>query len=346
MSSLGSEHGPRRYGTREGARVSLWLLCLLGLLLVATFMGPVLGPSETWQALLHPADNPLATSIVLHLRLPRLLVAVLIGAALGASGAALQGLFRNPLADPAILGVSPTAAFFCQLVLFLAGASLALWTLPMAACFGALVATAFLAFLLRPRAFSNRDLLLLGGIALGQVMGAASALLLSLSVADHSRSQRLMTWILGNLDGRTWPQVVLGVLPVATGISLLVRESRALDALALGPATATSLGVDIRRTERTVTLWASVLSGLTVALGGIIGFVGLLAPHFVRGFGSSRHRRVLVESALCGACLLVFSDMVARRILAPIELPVGVVTGTLGAPVFAAILWRRFRGTS
>ncbi len=331
---------------RARARVILWLVCLVALLLVATFVGPVMGPSETWQALVNPAAHPLAASIVLDLRLPRLLVAVLIGAALGASGAALQGLFRNPLADPAILGVSPTSAFFCQLVLFLAGAKLALWTLPLAACFGALIATLFLAFLLRPRAFSNRDLLLLGGIALGQVMGAASALLLSLSIADHSRAQRLMTWILGSLDGKTWPQVIVGVLPVTLGIAFLVRESRALDALALGPATATSLGVDIRRTERTVTLWASVLSGLTVALGGIIGFVGLLAPHLVRGFGSAGHRRVLVESALGGACLLVFADAVGRRLLAPIELPVGVVTGTLGAPVFAALLWRRFRGQS
>lgn len=346
MSSHEDRSTRRESSVQSAGRLGLWSLCLCALILIGALVGPVLGPAETFRALLRPAESPLAVSIVLHLRLPRLLIAVLIGAALGASGAALQGLFRNPLADPAILGVSPTAAFFCQLVLFLGGASVALWALPLAACLGALLATAFLAFLLRPRAFSNRDLLLLGGIALGQIMGAASALLLSLSVADHSRAQRMILWILGNLDGKTWSQVVLGVLPVVTGIGFLLRESRALDAMTLGPATAASLGVDIRRTEQTITLWASVLSGLTVALGGIIGFVGLLAPHLVRGFGSARHRRVLLESALCGACLLVFADAVARRVLAPVELPVGVVTGTLGAPVFAALLWRRIRGRS
>lgn len=325
-------------------RIALWTVALLFLLVLGTFVGAALGPEASWQALVAPDAHRLAAKVVLHLRLPRLLTAALIGAALGASGAALQGLFRNPLADPAILGVSPAAAFFCQLALFLGGVSLSLWTLPLAACIGALLATLFLAFLLRPRAHGRRDLLLLGGIALGQVMGALSALLLSLSVADHSRAQRLMTWILGNLDGKTWSQVVLGVLPVTVGVSLLVRESRALDALALGPATAASLGVDIRRTERTITLWASVLSGLTVALGGIIGFVGLLAPHFVRGLGSAGHRRVLLESAFAGACLLVLADTLGRALLAPVELPVGVVTGTLGAPLFAALLWRRLQG--
>lgn len=325
-------------------RAALWIGCLFVLLVLGAFVGPVLGPGDSLAALFEPEAHPLAAKIVLHLRLPRLLIAALIGAALGASGAALQGLFRNPLADPAILGVSPTAAFFCQLVLFLAGAGLSVWILPLAAAVGALLATLFLVFLLRPRAHGSRDLLLLGGIALGQVMGALSALLLSLSVADHSRAQRLMTWILGSLDGKTWSQVVLGVLPVTVGVGLLVRESRALDALALGPATAASLGVDVRHTERTITLWASVLSGITVALGGIVGFVGLLAPHLVRSLGGAGHRRVLVESAFAGACLLVLADALGRTVLAPTELPVGVVTGTLGAPLFAALLWRRVRG--
>lgn len=327
-------------------RLLSWLAGLSALVILATLVGPVLGPTETLRELIRGSPDSLVRSIVLDMRLPRALVAALIGAALGASGAALQGLFRNPLADPAILGVSPTAAFFCQLVLFLFGAASALFTLPLAACFGALLSTLLLTFLLRPRSFSNRDLLLLAGIALGQVMGAASALLLSLSVSDHSRAQRLLLWILGNLDGKTWAQVALGFLPVTIGVISLLRTGPALDALTFGAATATSLGVDIRRTERTVALWASILSGLTVALGGIIGFVGLLAPHFIRSFGSSRHQRVITESALCGACLLVGADALARRVLAPVELPVGVITGTLGAPVFAFLLWRRFRGAS
>lgn len=328
------------------SRLLSWLAGLSALVLLAALVGPVLGPVETLRELSVGAPDSLVRSIVFDMRLPRALVAALIGAALGASGAALQGLFRNPLADPAILGVSPTAAFFCQLVLFLFGATGALFTLPLAACCGALVSTALLIFLLRPRSLSNRDLLLLAGIALGQVMGAASALLLSLSVSDHSRAQRLLLWILGNLDGKTWAQVALGLLPVVIGVTSLLRAGPALDALTFGAATATSLGVNIRRTERTVALWASVLSGLTVALGGIIGFVGLLAPHFVRSFGSARHTRVIAESALCGACLLVAADALARRVLAPVELPVGVITGTMGAPVFAFLLWRRFRGPS
>jgi iron complex transport system permease protein len=322
---------------------ALWSGALVLLVVTSLLIGPVLGPAESLAALVDPERHPLRISILLHIRLPRIFVTILVGAALGAAGGALQGLFRNPLADPAILGVSPTAALACQGVLFWGGATLSVWTLPTAACVGAILATSFLALLLGPKSASGRDLLLLGGIALSQVMSAMSALLLSLSVADYSRAQRLLAWMLGNLEGKSWGQVGISLMPVALGISMLTRQGRALDALTLGNATASSLGVDIHRTEKIVTLWSAVLSGITVALAGIVGFVGLLAPHFVRALGSSRHERVVPKSAYCGACLLVFADLVARSVIAPVELPVGVVTGALGAPLFAYLLYRRVR---
>ncbi len=319
------------------ALVALLPIVVLG----ALAFGPVLSLAESLRGVLGTSDDPLHISVVRHVRLPRVLVAAIVGGALGAAGATLQGLFRNPLADPSVLGVSGSAALAAQLAIFLGWATLLPVLLPLSAILGALIATAFLANLLGRSRGSARELLLLAGVALTQLAAAGSSLVVSLSIADYSRAQRMMAWMLGSLDGRTWTHVAWGALPLVLLTWFLHRQARDLDALALGEATALSLGVDVPRLERRVILGAAILSGLSVAVAGIVGFVGLVVPHLVRRISGSSHRTLIVQSALLGATFLVVSDALARRILAPAELPVGVITSALGAPWFAFLLLRR-----
>lgn len=325
-------------------RWTIAFAALLPLAIVAALsFGPVLSLGESLRGMLGTSLDPIHVSIVRHVRLPRVLVAAIVGGALGTAGAALQGLFRNPLADPSVLGVSGSAALAAQLAIFFGWATLVPVLLPVSAVVGALVATAFLARLLAHSRGSARELLLLAGVALTQLTAAGSSLVVSLSVADYSRAQRMMAWMLGSLDGRTWTHVAWGTGPLVFLTWFLHRRARELDALALGEATALSLGVDVPRLERRVILSAAILSGLSVAVAGIVGFVGLVVPHLVRRISGSSYRTLLVQSALLGALFLVASDALARRILAPAELPVGVVTSALGAPWFAFLLLRRLR---
>ncbi|MBM4363260.1 MAG: iron ABC transporter permease [Deltaproteobacteria bacterium] len=323
-------------------RGTLVLTALLPIaLLAALALGPVLTVGESLAGLFGTGDDSTHVAIVRHVRLPRILVASIVGGALGAAGAALQGLFRNPLADPSVLGVSGSAALVAQLAIFFGWATLVPLAIPVAAVIGALLATLLLARLLARARGSARELLLLAGVALTQLAAAGSALVVSLSVADYSRAQRMMAWLLGSLDGRTWTHVLWGAGPLVLLTFVLHRKARELDALALGEATALSLGVDVPRLERQVILSAAVLSGLSVAVAGIVGFVGLVVPHLVRRLSGASHRTVLVQSALLGSLFLVASDALARRLLAPAELPVGVVTSAIGAPWFAFLLFRR-----
>lgn len=287
-----------------------------------------------------------ARVVLLEVRLPRVLVAFLVGSALAVSGAALQGLFRNPLADPSVLGVSASAALGAQAVIFFGWSARHPFFVPLAATLGALGAMLVLLGLVRQSGPAALELLVLGGLALGQVAVAASALLLSLSITDYSLARRMLQWMLGSLDGRTWMHVAWGLGPVAVGVAWLVSQARELDAAALGDVTALSLGVDVRRVRRSVILATSLLSGLAVAMAGIVSFVGLLVPHLLRRAVGARHRVLLPASALGGGILLVIADLLARRTIAPFELQIGVVTAALGAPWFVVLLQQRVREVS
>jgi iron complex transport system permease protein len=281
--------------------------------------------------------------VLLQVRLPRVLVALLVGAALGASGAALQGLFRNPLADPSLLGVSVCAALLAQVVIFLGLASALPVLIPLSATVGAGLATWILVRLVKKSGSGGLELILLGGVALAQVAGAASALLLSLAVTDWTRAQQLLRWMLGSLDGRTWMHVFWGLGPVTAGLLLLMREANSLDRLSLGEVTARSLGVDVERVQRRVILCTALLSGSSVAMGGVVGFVGLLVPHALRPLLGAGSSLLIMGSVLGGGLLVVLCDLLSRIVLAPAELQLGVITAALGAPWFALLLRSRFR---
>lgn len=287
--------------------------------------------------------DAVASVLFFHVRLPRTLTALLVGAALGGSGAALQGLFRNPLADPSILGVSGFAATAAQLTIFLGWASVAPWVLPIAASLGALVAVALLLKLLGSARYGSVELLILGGAALGQVAVAASALVTSLALRDFTTAQRLLAWMLGSLDGRTWMHVLWGIGPVFVGLVWLWRRARMLDGLSLGEVTAHSLGVNVAPIRREIVIASAILCGVSVAIGGIVGFVGLMAPHLCRRLGATNHAQLIVQSALCGGLFVVGADWLSRVLIAPAEIQIGVLTAALGAPWFLFILKARLQ---
>jgi iron complex transport system permease protein len=318
----------------------------LGLILgmLAVFVGSCLwgGAGFAWPGL-HARSDGLASLLVLQVRLPRALTALLVGSALGASGAALQGLFRNPLADPSILGVSGFAACAAQLTIFLGWAGRYPWALPIAAALGALAAMGLLLRLLGAARYGTLELLILGGVALGQVALALSALVTSLALRDFTTAQRLLAWMLGSLDGRTWMHVLWGLGPIIACVGWLVFRARALDGLCLGDATAHSLGVDVVPLRREIVVAAAILSGVSVAIGGVVGFVGLMAPHFARRCGAQNHAQVVSLSALLGALFVLGADWLSRVLIAPAEIQIGVLTAALGAPWFVLILRARFR---
>lgn len=328
----------------RGALLWLSLLSLGALALSLAFGSSSLPFSRLAQSLVGSTpDDAWLRSIVVDVRLPRALVAYLVGAALAASGCALQGLFRNPLADPSVLGVSASAALASQVVIFSGLSSALPWTVPVSATIGAAVATLCLVGVIGGLRRGALETLVLGGIALGNMALAASSLLVSLALRDFTVASRLLQWTLGSLEGRTFMHVLWGAGPVVCGILWLSARSRELDALLLGEVTATSLGVDVARVRRDVILATALLTGASVAMGGIVSFVGLLVPHLLKDRVDERHRARIPACALLGGILVVVADVLARRLIAPAELQIGVLTAALGAPWFMTLVYRRLR---
>ncbi|HKY37394.1 MAG TPA: iron ABC transporter permease [Polyangiaceae bacterium] len=280
--------------------------------------------------------------VFVAIRLPRALLAVLTGAGLGAAGAAMQGLFRNPLADPGLMGVTAGASLATALMIVVVGgaaqvsSTLGLLLLPCAAFTGALGAT-FLIWSFAQRAGAVRlTTLLLAGIAVNAVAFAGVGFLTF--IASDAQLRELTSWNLGSLNGATWRGVAVSAPFVLLSVLGLPRLARALNALALGEEDASYLGIDVERTKRVVLVLVSLGTGATVAFTGAIGFVGLVVPHLVRLAIGPDHRTLLPGSALLGAIVLTLADTVGRVVAAPSELPVGVVTALLGAPFFLWLL--------
>ncbi len=285
--------------------------------------------------------DPAAHYILLTLRVPRAVVAGAVGAGLAVAGAAMQGLFRNPLADPGLVGVSGGAALGAAVALALdlqIPGVRPIFVQPVLAFAGGLAATLVVYRLAHVRGQTSVVGLLLAGIAVGALAGAAIGLLGFLG--DDRQLRDLSLWLLGGLGGATREISAIIVPTVAVAGWALWRRARDLDALMLGESEAFHLGVDVERLRRRVIVEVSLAVGVCVAFTGMIGFVGLLVPHLLRGIVGPRHRVLLPAAALGGAVLLLWADAVARTVIAPAELPVGILTAMLGAPVFLAMLAR------
>lgn len=300
-----------------------------------------------WRGLSGRASSlgPLEHTILFSIRLPRALGALLVGAVLGVCGAGMQGLFRNPLADPGLIGVTGGAAFGAVLhVKFaataFAGVSILLGqlTLPVFALAGALAATAFMH---RASVVEGRvvvALMLLAGVGINALAGAGTGLVLFF--ADDDQLRQFTFWTLGSLGQVTWSRLAAALPFVLPALVLIPRHARSLNALLLGEAEAGHLGVDLARLKRTLVFATAAGVGAAVSISGGIGFIGLVVPHLVRQLFGPDHRWLVPGSAVLGAALLLGADLLARTIAAPAELPVGIITAALGAPVFFSLLQR------
>ncbi|GGF77758.1 hemin ABC transporter permease [Azorhizobium oxalatiphilum] len=321
----------------------------------ALAIGPVsIGPGRVLAILAQAFDAPMEEAgralrermVVLDIRLPRAVLGLLTGAGTAMAGAVMQGVFRNPLADPGLVGVSPGAALAAVAFIVLGMPLFAVLPdviqplgLPLAAFAGSLVTTMLIARLAMRGGSMSVATLLFAGLALGALASAGTGLLVFISTEQQSRE--FVFWTLGSLGGATWPKVAL-VAPFVT--ALLVGApflARGLDALALGEAEAFHVGVPVERLKRWSIIAVAAGVGACVAAAGVVGFVGLIVPHLVRMWLGPGHRVLLPASALLGAAVLLAADICARMLAAPAELPLGVVTALVGAPFFLWLLLRR-----
>ncbi|MFT3759819.1 FecCD family ABC transporter permease [Thauera sp.] len=325
----------------------LLALALLALALVSLGIGPVqLALTEVAAALLPVGDGASEAlarqhAIVAEIRLPRVLLAILVGASLGMSGAALQGLLRNPLAEPGLLGISSSASLGAVLCLYFGLAQLTPWLLPAAAMSCAGLATLVLYRIAR-RGTGNLTLIL-AGVALSSLAGALTSLAINLA-PNPTDVQDIVLWLLGSLADRSFDDIRLCLPFVLAGLALLAACGRDLDALSVGEDEAASMGVNLARLRAQVVVGTALCVGASVAVTGAIGFVGLVVPHMLRRAVGYHPARLLVSSALGGAVLLLAADVVLRLVSGGFELMLGVVTALIGAPFFFVLVLRERLG--
>ena len=334
------------------ARAIILGLVLLYLLLFLTSLGSGASDTSLWTAFSRwlggGTDSlPLRDRVVIwDIRLPRVVLGSLIGASLAVSGAVMQGLFRNPLADPGIVGVGPGAGLGAITVIVLGNTVLepvigifGIYALPLAAFFGGIVSTLLLYRVATRRGQTSIATMLLAGIALGALAGALSGILVY--AADDQELRDLTFWGLGSLAGASWAKIWAAGPIILAALAAAPFLARGLDAMVLGEASANHLGIRVQRVKNCAILTVAAATGASVAVAGGIGFVGIVVPHLLRLTIGPEHRYLLPASALLGACLLLVSDATSRMVVAPAELPIGIVTATLGAPFFLWILLRQ-----
>ncbi|MFF0515566.1 FecCD family ABC transporter permease [Streptomyces sp. NPDC004250] len=345
---------PVREAGREPRNIPVpWLLAALAVTLVLALTAAVSWGSsgvpfvDVWSTVLHrltggeprPGTQDL---IVWQLRVPRALLAALVGAGLGIVGTAVQALVRNPLADPYLLGISNGASLGAVAAIVLGASTGGLFGLGVsgAAFLGALVSFGLVWAVARRGGGFSPLKLVLAGVAIGQFLSGFTSYLV-LRVGDEQQTQGVLFWLLGSLGGAQWSTLALPAGAVLLGLVALQARARGLNALLLGDETAAGLGVDVAVLRKELFVVTSVLTGVLVSVSGAIGFVGLMVPHLCRLVIGGDHRRLLPVSAVTGAVLLVVVDIVCRTALPSTELPVGVVTAFVGAPVLLFLLDRR-----
>ena len=322
-------------------RTTLSLWALAALLTVMTLMATGFGALRLPVSLLWSGSDEALRQIWLTIRLPRVLLALTIGGSLALSGCVMQGLFRNPLADPGLLGISSGAALAVALwvVLPLSLPALAMLYAPMLAAFlGALAATVAI-FILSQQRNSSLSRLLLVGIAINALCGAAVGVLSWIS--NDAQLRQLSLWGMGSLGQAQWSTLLAVTSLMLPTLFIIWRLAGALNLLQLGEEDAHYLGVDVATVQRILLLCSALLVAAAVAVSGVIGFVGLVVPHLIRLWLGADHRAVIPGSSLAGALLLLVADTVARTLVAPAEMPVGLLTSMLGAPWFLWLIFRR-----
>lgn len=329
--------------------ITILLVMAVLTILLATGLGPVsVSPGTTARILLSEipilGDNIAVTwetldyNIVMGLRLPRVCLGMVVGASLAVCGVTMQALVRNNLADPFILGVSSGAAAFATLsMLFGAFAFLGTYALSLSAFIGSAITIIFVYVISRVRGRINITQLLLSGVAVSMIMDGVTSII-KLGAPNALGLHNAEFWMSGSLAGAKWAYLKLPLLVLVVCMIFLMMNYRGLNLLLLGDESAGALGVNVRRLQKALILIASLMAGVTIAVSGSIGFVGLMVPHFTRMLVGGDHKKVLPLSALLGGILVVWVDVAARMIIAPEELPVGILTAVIGGPVFIWML--------
>ncbi|WP_422124039.1 FecCD family ABC transporter permease [Planococcus sp. X10-3] len=322
---------------------SVSFLLLAATILLGLTVGTVaISPSVLWN----PSSDEAAANIIWNIRMPRVILAGLVGAALAIAGAAFQGLLKNPLADPYTLGVSSGASVGAVMTLFF-GISipfLGSFTLPVMSMLGALITMlAVIGFAKMVDRSMKMETVILTGIIFSSFLGSIISLMIALTGEEL---RQIIGWLLGSVSMRGWPYVQMSLPFILIGSFLLWLNRRELNAMLFGEERARHLGVDVRKRKMVILIGGSVLTGAAVAVSGTIGFVGLVVPHITRLLWGSDHRHLLPLSFINGASLLIVCDLVSRTIISPTELPIGVITAFIGAPVFAYVFFRQRKGVA
>jgi iron complex transport system permease protein len=350
MTTRTTSHGTPVVGRRRDrlpltpVLIGCTVLLLVTMTLGVAFGSVGLSPGAVWQVVIshlfgHPTDS-VADEIVWEIRLPRVLLAAVVGAALTTAGTVVQALVRNALADPYLLGVSSGASVGATAVLlFGAFASLGVWALSLGSVLGALAAMATVFLVSRTSRQLAPTQLILCGVVLSALFESVTSFLIFRG--NPQATQSVLFWLLGSFGNANWTQLPIPALCLLAAIGYLIAQGRPLNALATGSEAAVSLGVDVARLRRNLFIVTSLMVGVAVAVSGVIGFVGLVVPHIVRLMVGSEHRRVLPVGVLFGAAFMVVGDLLARTIVSPQEMPIGVITAFIGAPTLIVLIRRR-----
>ncbi len=316
--------------------ILLLAIIMVAVLLSARFGQVDLSTADVLHGIFAPGDDAY-TIIVRELRLPRIILAIMAGASLGYTGAALQGLLRNPLADPGVIGVSATASLGAVIAIYMGFTSISALALPITAMLGALVATIILMVLAAKDA--SVLTLILAGIGISSLATAAMSLVMNFT-PNAITVQEMVLWMMGSLENRTFDDLFLAGPFIIAGWLMMIGVGQGLNALSLGEEAASTLGIDVAKLRWRVVLGTAFSVGATVSVCGAVGFVGLVVPHIVRAFVGYEPRRILLPSALCGAAVMVLADILTRLPIGHGQLRLGVVMAVIGAPVFLYIIFK------
>jgi iron complex transport system permease protein len=350
MSVVAGAAGPALLPRERRAR--LVRVGIYAFFALAVFVSVSTGASGTsaWATLgqwLRGEEMAVADRVVLFdIRLPRLALGILVGASLAVAGAVMQGLFRNPLADPGLVGVSAGAGLGAVVTIVLGGLlpvalrdMIGTWLVPLAAFGGGLVTTILLYSVATRSGRTSIATMLLAGIAIAALAGAVIGVMVY--IADDRQLRDLTFWGLGSLAGATWTKVAAAAPVIILALAASPFLARGLNALALGEAAASHMGVPVQRLKSAAIITVAAATGASVAVSGGIGFIGIVVPHLLRLVNGPDHRSLLPDAAVLGAAVLLLADAVSRTIVAPAEMPIGVITAVLGAPVFLWVLLRQ-----
>jgi iron complex transport system permease protein len=359
VSAVAQSNPVANVSPRSRLRLSLFYGFLLPIVLLSLLAAVAIGSTHiSWSTILRVIEFkilPQAWTSSVHvtkaeevivwlIRVPRVIVAFFVGAGLAAAGVVLQALFRNPLAEPTLIGPGEGAVLGGVISFVTGWSATSVLSLPLMAMLGALLALLIVYAMATRGGVTPVATLLLAGVATSALLGALASLLLSVNIVNWQIAQEIVFWMMGGLDARTWTHVWLCAPFVVLGIAASLLQTRDLDLLQLGEETAASFGVDVEASKRLLTLTAAILTGAAVAVAGLIGFVGLLVPHAVRLILGPSNRTLLPASALTGGTFLVLCDLLARTIHPPTEIRLGIVTALCGGPLFIYLLLRQYRG--